>query len=66
MGQLPLFCVLNGDKTGNIGMGPEWELNSRPFGVRNNAPSNRVTWPGQGNFLFCFVLIVQRLLMFPV
>ena len=30
-----------GDGTCNLGMCPDWELNLQPFGVQNNAPTNR-------------------------
>lgn len=52
IGQLPPLCVPNGDQTGNVGIGSEWELNSHAFGVQDNAPSESA---GQGEGLF-FVL----------
>ena len=43
--QLPPVRALTGDQTHNFGMCPDQELNSQPFGVRDNTPTEP---PSQG------------------
>ena len=38
--QLPLVCALAGDQTCNLVMCPDWELDPRPFGVWEDAPTD--------------------------
>ena len=44
--QLPPICTPTGDQTHNLGMCPDQELKLQPFGVWDNAPTNRATRPG--------------------
>ena len=34
------------DRTHNLGMCLDWELNPQPLGVQNDAPTNLATWSG--------------------
>ena len=50
--QLPPVRIPTGDRTLNLGMCPDRELNLQPFGVWDDAPINRATWPGLNRFFF--------------
>ena len=43
---LPPVHALTRDWTQNLGMCPDWELNLQPFGVWDEALTNRATQPG--------------------
>ena len=43
---LPPVHDQTGDRTDNLGMCPDWELNPQPFGVQDDASSNQATWLG--------------------
>ena len=39
------LCALNGDRTHNLSMCPDWELDPQPCGAWNDTPTNRDTQP---------------------
>lgn len=45
------YTPQSGDKTCNTGMCPDWGLTSHPFGVLENAPTNRATLAKAGKAL---------------
>ena len=45
--RLPPTHTPSRDQNCYLGMCPDWELNPSPFGVRDDTPTNWVTWPGQ-------------------
>ena len=47
--RLPLVRAPIGDQTCNLGMYPDGELNPRPFGLQDDAPSEP-HWPWQEYF----------------
>ena len=58
---LPPIHTPTGDRTHNLGTCPNRELNLRPFGVQDNAPTNGATRPGPSYVtrynLLCQILI---------
>ena len=44
---LPPVYTLTRDRTHNLGVCPDQELNPQPFGVWEDAPTNWATWPEQ-------------------
>ena len=54
MDWLPLIWTPTWDRTWNLGMCPDWELNPWPFGLRDDAPTNWATPARAGNFYLIF------------
>ena len=48
---LPPIHTPTRDQTRNLGMCPDWQLNSQPFAVQDDAPTNWANWPGQKGVL---------------
>ena len=46
MDQLSPVCIPARDRTHNLGMCPDQGSNPQPFGVQNDAPTIRASWPG--------------------
>ena len=44
--RLPLARTLTEDRTGYLGVCPDWESNPQPSGLQSNAQPTEPPWPG--------------------
>ena len=55
-------CTLpNWDQTQNPGMGPDWESNLWPVGLRDNAQPTEPHWPGRKSWFYLFLKIINKI-----